>query len=43
MARIQSDGQDDFLGYFDAFEAAVKARKEAELKYKFHENHGRAL
>lgn len=43
MARIQSDGKDDFLGYFDIFEDAVKARKEAELEYDFHENHGRKL
>jgi hypothetical protein len=29
-----------YLGYFDLFEDAVSARKEAEIKYDFHENHG---
>lgn len=28
------------LGLFDSFEDAVKARKEAELKYNYHPNHG---
>lgn len=30
------------LGLFDDFDAALVARKEAEAKYGFHENHGRA-
>lgn len=30
-----------FLGYFDLLENAVRARKEAEVKYGFSENHGR--
>jgi hypothetical protein len=29
------------LGYFDNLEEAVKCRKEAEVKYEYHENHGR--
>ena len=30
-----------WLGYFKEKEDAIKARKEAEAKYKFHKNHGR--
>lgn len=30
-----------FLGRFDKFDEAVKVRKEAELLYNFHENHGK--
>jgi hypothetical protein len=30
------------LGYFDDFDAAVAARKEAELRLGFHPNHGRS-
>lgn len=33
LARITVDGKEIFLGYFDKFEDAVKARKEAEEKY----------
>lgn len=29
------------LGLFDSFEDAVIARENAEIQYKFHENHGR--
>lgn len=29
------------LGYFDKLEDAVNTRKEAELKYNYHKNHGR--
>ena len=29
------------LGYFDNFNEAVKVRKEFEIKYGYHENHGR--
>lgn len=30
------------LGRHDLFEAAIAARKESEIKYGFHANHGRA-
>ena len=30
-----------FLGYFNDFNEAVKVRKEAEIEYRYHENHGR--
>lgn len=30
------------IGRFNSFDAAVKARKQAEQKYGFHENHGRS-
>lgn len=39
-ARISVNGRDVFLGSFDTFDAAVAARKSAESKYGFHENHG---
>ena len=41
IARIKVDKKDLYIGMFDTFEEAVAARKEAEIKYGFHENHGR--
>lgn len=41
MASIKIDGKGRHLGYFNKFDDAVKARKEADVKYGFHENHGR--
>tara|TARA_B100001057_G_scaffold162519_2_gene163172 strand:- start:527 stop:1012 length:486 start_codon:yes stop_codon:yes gene_type:complete len=41
LAQIQVNGKKINLGYFKEKEDAVKARKEAEAKYKFHQNHGR--
>ena len=40
LARITLNYEDDNLGYFDKKEDAVAARKAAEVKYGFHENHG---
>lgn len=40
LARIGSCKTYKHLGYFDRFEDAVKARKEAENKQGFHINHG---
>ena len=40
-ARIYAFREEKYLGYFDDFFEAVCARKSAELKYGFHENHGR--
>ena len=40
-ARIMVDNKKIELGYFDLMEDAVEARREAEIKYGFHENHGR--
>lgn len=40
VARICANKNRLFLGTFDRFEDAVSARKAAEAKYGFHENHG---
>jgi hypothetical protein len=40
-ALIVVDGKQKYLGCFGTPEEAAKARKEAEVKYEFHENHGR--
>lgn len=41
LAHIKVNQKFINLGYFDTFEAAVAARKAAEVKYNFHPNHGR--
>lgn len=40
-ARIQTEGRQIHIGMFEKFEDAVVARREAEKRYEFHENHGR--
>jgi hypothetical protein len=40
-ARIKVDQKNIYLGYFDCFDDAVFARKEAEKTFNFHPNHGR--
>ena len=41
-AEIKIDGKKRCLGLFADINAAARARKEAERKYSFHKNHGRA-
>ena len=41
-ARIRVDGKRIYLGVFEDLQSAAAARKQAEKKYGFHENHGRA-
>lgn len=39
-AFIRVDGKHLGIGYFDTIEAAAEARKQADLTYAFHPNHG---
>lgn len=41
-AVIQSEGKAHHLGYFGTKSEAIAARKAAEKRFNFHENHGRA-
>jgi HNH endonuclease len=41
QARVKVDRISRHLGYFDTLEEATVVRKEAEVKYEFHENYGR--
>lgn len=41
LATIRCDGKDIYLGLHESFESACEARRMAERKYGFHENHGR--
>jgi len=41
--KIQVGKKQIHLGLFDSFDDAVKVRKLAEIKYGFHENHGRII
>lgn len=40
-AQIRVNNQVHFLGYYDTLEEAAAARAEANLKFKFHANHGK--
>ena len=41
LARITVDGKRIHLGSFKDFDLAVKARKAAEKRYRFHQHHGK--
>jgi hypothetical protein len=41
-ANIKVDNKNVHLGYYTNKDDAIEARKAAEIKYGFHENHGRA-
>lgn len=41
LAYIMISGKHKHLGYFNNIEDAVCARKEAEIKFGFHNNHGK--
>lgn len=44
VARIYTnEGRRIFLGRFQDIAAAITARKAAEIKYEYHQNHGKAL
>ena len=43
LASIRVDGKPIFLGRFAEYSDAVNARKNAEILYGFHENHGKEL
>jgi hypothetical protein len=43
LAKIQIDGDYKYLGSFVNYSDAVNARKNAEVLYGFHENHGKDL
>lgn len=38
---IRSNGEHIYLGRYDDLDEAIKVRKEAEIKYNFHPNHGK--
>lgn len=42
MAQIHPDGRGVYLGRYAKFDEAVAARKAAEVRYGFHDNHGAA-
>ena len=41
VAQIMVDGEKIFLGRFETLEEAAAARAEANLKFNFHNNHGK--
>lgn len=40
IAQIRDDGRYVYLGSFVDLESAIQARKDAEAKYGYHQNHG---
>lgn len=41
QSRISINGKETYLGLFDKKEDAIKTRQNAEIKYKYHKNHGK--
>ena len=41
ISRIMVRGVHKFVGYYDTIDEAAAARKNAEVQYGFHDNHGR--
>ena len=41
MVRIRAQGKQIYLGLFSDFDEAVRVRKEADVKFGYHKNHGR--
>jgi hypothetical protein len=41
LAQITVSGENIYLGIYKDIKKAIKVRKEAEIRYQFHENHGR--
>ena len=40
VAQITVNQKSIYLGYYDLIEDAIRARSKAEIKYRFHDNHG---
>lgn len=43
VAQVRQSGRNIYLGKFDNIEDAAKARAEANIRYGFHENHGKRI
>lgn len=41
LVRINHEGKEVNLGYYDDLDEAISVRKRAEIEYGYHENHGR--
>ena len=41
QAKININGKKKHIGYYSDKQDAINARKKAEIKYNYHENHGR--
>lgn len=43
QANIRINGKQKYLGRFDDINDAIEARKQANIKYGFHKNHGKPI